>query len=175
MAKVRTLLEALPDEPRIRVALWTRRVFGGPSSTERVKRHRNRSMKPFHETDTMVLHETVVEAFHETPIPPPDNPPSHIPASASNSFRTEAVELLNFLNLKAGKSFRPVDSTLRPIIARLRSGVSVQDCKGVIARKIREWKDDPEMKQFLRPETLFGARKFESYLGEKPPPETTDD
>jgi len=43
----------------------------------------------------------------------------------------------------------------------------VQDCKGVIARKVREWQDDPKLAKYLRPETLFDATKFESYLGEK--------
>ena len=96
---------------------------------------------------------------------PPD-PPTKALVSSTNHFKPEALELLNFLNLKANRSFRPVETTLRPIIARLRSGVSVQDCKGVIARQIREWKGT-EHERYLRPETLFNATKFESYLGQK--------
>ena len=85
----------------------------------------------------------------------------------NQALRLEAREVLTFLNEKTGRSFRFVDTNLRLIEARLRSGASVADCKGVVARKVREWKNDAKMSAFLRPETLFSASKFESYLGEK--------
>ena len=81
--------------------------------------------------------------------------------------REGAKEVLNFLNEKTSRSFRAVDTNLRLIEARLRSGVSVQDCKSVIARKVREWISDAKMNKFLRPATLFSATNFEQYLGER--------
>ena len=84
-------------------------------------------------------------------------------------LRTDAVEVLKFLNLHAERSFRMVDTNLRLIEARLASGATIQNCKGVVARKVREWKTDPKMSKFLRPETLFSASHFESYLGEREP------
>ncbi len=59
-----------------------------------------------------------------------------------------------------------MDPNLRPIDARLRSGVTEDQCRRVIDCKVRDWRDDPKMAKFLRPETLFNATKFEGYLGE---------
>jgi hypothetical protein len=36
----------------------------------------------------------------------------------------------------------------------------------VIDKKAKQWKDNPDMCKFLRPETLFGT-KFEGYLNEQ--------
>ena len=90
-------------------------------------------------------------------------------------LRAQAIEVLHFLNAKAHRSYREVDTTLRPIIARLRSGATVANCRGVIARKVREWGPDPKMAKYLRPETLFSATHFESYLGERPPMPTPEE
>ncbi len=83
------------------------------------------------------------------------------------SFKKEALEVLNFLNQEANRSFRPVEANLAMITARLQSGATVPNCKGIIVRKCREWKGSPQEK-YLRPETLFNKTKFESYLGERP-------
>lgn len=78
----------------------------------------------------------------------------------------EAREILAFLNTKVGKAFRPVDANIKPIIARLGEGVTMQDIKSVIARKNREWGTDEKMMSYLRPATLFNATKFHQYVGE---------
>lgn len=90
----------------------------------------------------------------------------------TNGVTGQALEVLEFLNAKTGRKFRGLDGRGRPtanlalVINRLKTGVTVQDCKTVIARKFREWGNDDKMRQYLRPETLFGASKFESYLGQ---------
>ncbi len=87
--------------------------------------------------------------------------------SAKNSeLKNEAIEIINFLNEKSGRNFRVADSNIKLIIARLRSGATKTDCFQIIAKKTRQWKDNPKMWEFLRPETLFRASKFESYIGE---------
>ena len=91
---------------------------------------------------------------------------SVVPAVASRSLRSEALEVLKFLNEKTSRNYRDTDTNLKLIEARLRSGASVQDCKSVIGRKVLQWKNDEKMWPYLRPETLFRASKFESYLGE---------
>lgn len=78
----------------------------------------------------------------------------------------QAGEVLDHLNAAAGKSYRKVETNLKLIRAKLESGVTVADCKAVIDVKVAEWGNKPEMEQYLRPETLFGARKFEQYLGQ---------
>ena len=49
------------------------------------------------------------------------------------------------------------------IDARIREGFKEEDFLKVIDIKTKEWKDNPDMSKYLRPETLFGT-KFESYL-----------
>jgi len=81
----------------------------------------------------------------------------------------KCLEVLQFLNTKAGRNFRPVEENLRYIRARLNTKntvTTVEDLKGVIARKTREWKNT-EMEKYLRPCTLFRADKFEQYIGEQ--------
>ena len=88
---------------------------------------------------------------------------------ASSETREHAKHVLAFLNEKTGRTFRPVDTNLRLIEARLKTGATVQDCKSVIARKVRAWLPDPKMAPFLRPKTLFTPTNFENYLGELEP------
>jgi uncharacterized phage protein (TIGR02220 family) len=38
--------------------------------------------------------------------------------------------------------------------------------ESVIKLKHKQWKDDPKMKPYIRPSTLFGAEKFHEYLDE---------
>jgi uncharacterized phage protein (TIGR02220 family) len=108
-----------------------------------------------------------------TPTPTPNRTTEELTTLSSSSDEPRppvaAREILNFLNQKAGRSFRPVPANLKLIEARLRSGASMADCRGVIARKVREWQGDAKMAKFLRPATLFNATNFEQYLGEKAP------
>jgi uncharacterized phage protein (TIGR02220 family) len=83
-----------------------------------------------------------------------------------SQFQSQAQEILEFLNEKTGREYRPVDTNLKLIIARLKSGATVGKCFQVIAKKTREWKNDPKMAEYLRPATLFNATKFEQYIGE---------
>jgi uncharacterized phage protein (TIGR02220 family) len=80
------------------------------------------------------------------------------------SYLSQASDVLNFLNEKTKSRFRD-EVNQKLIIARLKSGASVDDCRAVIARKFRDW-NNTDMKKYLRPATLFNAIKFEQYLGE---------
>jgi len=99
--------------------------------------------------------------------------PPIVPHGGPDQVQVQAQDLLGFLNRKAEKSFRGVPVNLRPIMARLKEGATVEDCRGVIARKVREWKGT-EQEKYLRPETLFGATKFHGYLGQQMPEEPSD-
>lgn len=81
-------------------------------------------------------------------------------------FHSQAVEVLQFLNEKTGRAYRPVEANLKLITARLKSGATPSECYQVVAKKSREWKGNAEMDQYLRPATLFNATKFEQYVGE---------
>ena len=76
-------------------------------------------------------------------------------------------EIVPYLNQKTGKNFKHTSKvTQRHIRARLAEGFTVSDFKQVIDNKCNDWLRDQKMKEYLRPETLFGT-KFESYLNSK--------
>ncbi|WP_256731013.1 conserved phage C-terminal domain-containing protein [Ralstonia pickettii] len=78
----------------------------------------------------------------------------------------DAREVISYLNAKAKSAFRCATTNVNLIRARLKSGATVEQCKAVVDAKVAEWGANPEMRKFLRPETLFGATKFEQYLGQ---------
>src|SRR5690606_26366125 len=91
----------------------------------------------------------------------------------NNTFNNYIVEIVNYLNDVAGKNFRHTTRKTQTLIkARLKEGFTVDDFKRVIDNKTKEWKHDPKMSKYLRPETLFGT-KFESYLNETPVEQNT--
>lgn len=76
-----------------------------------------------------------------------------------------AIPILDYLNAKAGKSFKAVDANLKHIAARLQEGATVDDCKAVIDAKVSQWAEDAKMREYLRPKTLFTPSNFQQYLG----------
>lgn len=84
----------------------------------------------------------------------------------SSDLTIKAKLVLDALNQKSGKAFRYTDSNLRLIEARLKE-YTVEDCLKVIATKCSQWKNDPKMNKYIRPETLFNATKFGGYLEEQ--------
>jgi len=89
-----------------------------------------------------------------------------------NNYSGQAGEVLDFLNKKTGKNFLlknpggKLTANAQKIIDRLKDGYTAQQCKTVIARKHRDWKDDDDMRKYLTPDTIFRKAKFEKYLGE---------
>ena len=84
----------------------------------------------------------------------------------NNILSVSYSEIINYLNVKAGKRFKStIQKTQSLIRARMNEGFSVDDFKTVIDKKCAEW-SGTDMDKYLRPETLFGT-KFESYLNSK--------
>ena len=84
--------------------------------------------------------------------------------------RTEAAtaeeikQIVEHLCEKTGKSFSATaEYTRRAINARFRQGFTLDDFLLVIDYKTEKWGGDPEMEEYLRPQTLFST-KFEAYL-----------
>ena len=97
----------------------------------------------------------------------PDPPPLDADKPKNgNHYNPQAREVLDFLNAKTGRHYQPVDANLKLIVARLKEGASVADCRAVVAKKCREWSTDEKMSDYLRPATLFNATKFAQYRGE---------
>lgn len=76
------------------------------------------------------------------------------------------AKIVEFLNQQVGKDFRHATKATRRLIqARWREGFREEDFRRVIMTKANQWKGDPKMTGFLRPDTLFGT-KFEGYRQE---------
>jgi len=81
------------------------------------------------------------------------------------------VEIISYLNQKAGTKYRMNgEGSSKHINARLNEGWQTEDFKTVIDNKCISWLNDPEMSKYLRPETLFCPKHFESYLNERQNP-----
>lgn len=82
----------------------------------------------------------------------------------SNFAPTEQEkEVIDYLNEKAQTRFQYTASNIKFIRARLsEKGVDIAIMKEVIDKKVNEWKGT-KMQEYLRPETLFNATKFQSY------------
>lgn len=132
--------------------------YQGDFSTHRVRQFREvkRSKRRGEEKRT--------EEKREEENTPPISPPAGKPDTTLQS----AKEVLAWLNAKAGRSFRPSETNLALIRARLRDGIEPWQLRAIVSRKIREWGPDPKMVQYLRPATLFARGKCEQYLGQLP-------
>lgn len=172
LAMITARIEAWPQDSQQRMVQYLVTRFGLPAVTETqdvsgralYMREWRRSQR---ESRVTSQREITREVSPHTPV-------VQLLESSNGSKRPrphkqEAIEVLGFLNEKAGRTYRPVDTNLKLIEARIASGATPQNCKGVVARKVREWKNDPKMNKFLRPSTLFSQEKFEQYLGEREP------
>lgn len=91
---------------------------------------------------------------------------------AARSVNQQAEEVLQALNATACRRYlgrhpngEPT-ANLQLITALLRKGYTSDQLVAVVEDRVRRWKDDPERREYLRPETLFGPKKFSQYLGQ---------
>lgn len=77
------------------------------------------------------------------------------------------AKIIDYLNNKAGRSFKNVEANKKLIRARWNEGFVFDDFKKVIDIKTNEWIKDTKMASYLRPATLFG-NKFDQYLNQQP-------
>lgn len=81
-----------------------------------------------------------------------------------------ARPILHYLNEKAGMRYRETDTNLGLIGARLAEPeVTQEGVRLMIDRQVRMWKGTT-MEQYLRPETLFNATKFDGYYAARSQP-----
>ena len=74
----------------------------------------------------------------------------------------ECRQVIDYLNQKCGTRYRPTESNLKFIRARLQD-YKLEDLISVVDKKCKEW-NGTSMQMYLRPETLFNATKFETYF-----------
>jgi uncharacterized phage protein (TIGR02220 family) len=99
-----------------------------------------------------------------TPIKQNSTPSSS--SSSSTTVNKDAAEILDYLNEKSGRCYKPVKANVALIAARLAGEATVEECRAVIDAKVATWSQDIKMREYLRPATLFNATKFAQYVGE---------
>ena len=112
-----------------------------------------------------ILHHTPAEVADD-----PNNEPNNIdPVIEKHSLPSKlddrVKQVIDLLNSMTGSKYKPsTKSHAGNISGRLNDGHSVDDLMAVVRFKVQEWLHDPKMAQYLRPETLFQAGKFNGYL-----------
>lgn len=94
------------------------------------------------------------------------------PARKRNRSRVDATAaelasvrvILDRLGTAAAVAYRGCDAHVRLIVGRLRDGITEAELRAVVAYCAEEWDSKPEMRRYLRPETLFGPSTVNRYL-----------
>ena len=76
--------------------------------------------------------------------------------------------LAHMSKTKGGRAFREVNSNLTGIIRVLDEGISPEDITAMISNQWKLWQGDQVTRQWFRPCTLFGPKKFDNYLAQTP-------
>lgn len=79
-------------------------------------------------------------------------------------------DVIQYLNETCNRNYKYIESHLLVIRGRIREGATIDDFKCVIDKKRQEWQSTEHAK-YLRPQTLFAAKHFDSYLNQPEPEE----
>jgi uncharacterized phage protein (TIGR02220 family) len=82
-----------------------------------------------------------------------------------SQFSDFASKVISYLNNKSLSSFKLTKANVDLINARKNEGYSLSDFEKVIDKKVKQWMGT-EQEKYIRPITLFQAKKFENYLNE---------
>lgn len=81
--------------------------------------------------------------------------------------KVAVFSVIEKMNTVCGTSYRTNGKTTTSLInARMNEGFVLEDFNLVIEHQNTLWSPDQKMKKYLRPETLYGATKFEGYLND---------
>ena len=84
----------------------------------------------------------------------------------TDAYRDLRVQIIDYLNNKTGKNFKPHSKKSSPHInARLDEGYKLDNFFKVVDVKTKSWLGDAMKDEWLRPWTLFGP-KMEGYVNE---------
>jgi len=75
-----------------------------------------------------------------------------------------AMNVLARLGKRNGIAYSGSAGHVALIVARLREGVTEFELRAIVARQADLWSSDPKMREYLKPETLFGPKTIAKYL-----------
>lgn len=120
--------------------------------------------------------EKVLRTSGETPSLLPLQLVSSSPPARKHRGRviTEALErdarsVLEYLNRVNGSRFHLTEKNLGFVLDRLLEGYTAHVLKLLAYDRVRLWRNDPKMRDYLRPATLFNEEKGNQYAGQIPP------
>jgi uncharacterized phage protein (TIGR02220 family) len=79
-------------------------------------------------------------------------------------FLNEATQILNDLNKRTGRAYTLTADAKKMIKVILGAGYTHEDFAKVHEVMVKKWIDDPNMKDYLRPSTLWQLKKFDERL-----------
>lgn len=86
--------------------------------------------------------------------------------SADMTARPYAYRCLDVFNRVTGQSWTELKPEIARWLSRFEGVFSVDEVAVMIEFKRRQWKDNPKMKRYIRPKTLFSSDHFEEYIRE---------
>jgi len=95
--------------------------------------------------------------------------------NTNNDVFDSAIHAIAYLTEKTNRKFTAKNPKGQPtehaktVIARLKDGYTIEQCKQVIDIKTSQWLKDENMKKHLNPTTLFRPSNFSKYLDEYVP------
>jgi uncharacterized phage protein (TIGR02220 family) len=97
-----------------------------------------------------------------------ENKPKKINKKHPQDVMDIVNKVIEYLNVRSESTYTTSKANVDCIVARMGEGFTISDFKRVIDKKVEQWVGT-EQQKYLRPITLFQAKKFENYLNE---PET---
>lgn len=133
----------------------TKEKPNGNQSKSKPKRNDN-----VNDNDNVNVNENVNDNVNENE---KENVNAPVPVDSSSPS-----SVIKYLNQKVGSSYRTDTETIQLITDLIGMGYTEHDLRVVIDKKTADWLDDPKMRQYLKPSTLFGPR-FPEYLSAPEP------
>jgi uncharacterized phage protein (TIGR02220 family) len=112
-----------------------------------------------------------------TPTHSPNNittlPQSQASVLTDEEIEVKARQWLQSFCSDTGKSFPSNRHVVAPIMDRIREGATGEQASSAVTYCLRHWADNPEMRGYLRPSTVFGPKFWEyAAAGKDVVPET---
>ncbi len=81
--------------------------------------------------------------------------------------KDKVKEIVQFFNQTCGTKYKETTKAIiESINGRLNDGYNIDDFKFVIKNRFEKWKDDPKMREYITPDTLFRPSNFPKYLNQ---------